>query len=200
MKKPLLAALLLGTLLAARPAAAAPIQIVAQLDPGQSGPVYSWSLLISVEPGYDVGAVDLLTSGFDSFVPNAANPGIGILDTAYVQDPLGDGRNGLVLNNYANGIAIAAGGSQDVLLGTFYGPATSSPPVLLWDGEYEYGGTVFDPYLRTRPPEEASLSAYPLAVISFAAIGVPESRSTAVLCAVALAGLAVLRTARRRVA
>jgi hypothetical protein len=60
--------------LASTRAWSAPIDITARLDPGQSGPVYSWSLLIRVDPGYDVGAVDILTRGFDSFTPNAAKP------------------------------------------------------------------------------------------------------------------------------
>jgi len=196
MRRLLLTSLWLGVLLVALPAAAAPIEIVARLDPGQSGPVYSWSLLITVQPGYDVGSVDLVTTGFTDFVPNAANPGIGILDSAFNPDlsPYLPDHQGLVLNNYADGVAIAAGGSSDVLLGTFYGPNTSSPPVFLLDGEEAYGGTVFDPYLRARPPGEEALSAYPLAALSFAAVGVPEPATAGLV----VAFLAALRTARRR--
>ncbi len=202
MGRTLTAGLLLLGLLLARPASPAPIELLLLLDPGQSGPVYSWSLLISVEEGYDVGAVDLLTAGFESFAVNAANPGISVLDTAFNPDlsPFYPGKQGVVINNTENGVAIAAGGSTHVLLGTFFGPATTSPPVGLFDGEEAFGGTVYDMFLRTRPPGEASLSAYPLASLSFAAIGAPEPSGSA-LCAAALsalAGLRALRTARRR--
>lgn len=196
MKRHWLALGLLSGVLAASSAAAAPIEILARLDPGQSGPVYSWSLLISVQPGYDVGAVGILTRGFDSFVPNAANPGIGILDTAFTPNyaPEYPDFGGLVLNNTANGVAIAAGGSSNVLLGTFYSTATTAPPVGISDGEFFFGGTVFDTYLRTRPIDEAYLSAYPVAAFSLAAVGVPEPG--AALLALAALG-AGLRTARR---
>jgi hypothetical protein len=188
-----LVGLLVAAALAAR-VSASPIDVIARLNPGQSGPVYAWSLLIRVDPGYDVGAIDILTSGFDSFEVNVANPGIGVLDTAYVTDPLGDGRNGLVLNNTVNGVAISSPG-EEALLGTFFGPNRTSPPVILWDGEVEYGGTVFDPYLRVLPPDSVSLHAYPRALISLTVV--PEPSHLALL---ALVGLGLLGVRARGVA
>ena len=192
MGRTLAAGLLLLGLLLARPASPAPIELLLLLDPGQSGPVYSWSLLISVEEGYDVGATDFLTAGFESFAVNAANPGISVLDSAFNPDlsPLYPGKQAVVINNTDIGVTIAAGGSTNVLLGTFFGPANTAPPVGIFDGEEAFGATVYDPYG----------SAYPLASLSFAAIGAPEPSGSA-LCAAALsalAGLRALRTARRR--
>lgn len=170
---------------------AAPIDIIARLNPGQTGPIYAWSLFIRTDPGYDVGAIDLLTSGLDSMVLNPLNLGISPDDTVYVTDATGDGRNGLVLNNTAFGVAISAP-DEEVLLATFYGPNRTSPPVLLWDGEYAYGGTAFDTYLNARPPEEVSLSAYPRALISLVVVPEPSH-----LAALAVFAVLALRTARR---
>ncbi len=166
------------------------------MNSGQSGPEYAWSLLIRVDAGYDVGAIDILTSGFDSFEVNAANPGIGIPETSYRTDPLGDGRNGLVLNNVANGVAISSPG-EEALLGTFFGPNRTSPPVILWDGEYEYGGTAFDPYLKVLPPDDISLHAYPRALISQRVV--PEPSHFALFALVCLGSFALGALERRAV-
>ena len=174
----------------ASPAWSAPIEITARLNPGQSGPIYGWSLLLSVEAGYAVGAVDLLTSGFDSFEINLANLGISVPDSVYSIDPLGDGRNVLILNNPTNGIAFSETPATDVLLGTFYSTFRTSPPVLLWDCEFECGGTVFDPYLRARPPEDVALSAFPRALIALAVVPEP---SGGVLVALGLCSLLASR-------
>lgn len=179
---------------AAAGARAAPIDIVARLNPGQSGPVYAWSLLIRVDPGYDVGGVDILTSGFDSFAVNTANAGISVLDTAYVVNSLGDGRNSLVLNNTANGVAISIPGAE-ALLGTFLGSSRTSPPALLWDGEVEFGATAFDTYLRVLPPDDVSLHAYPIALISLTVV--PEPSHFALAALALLAGLRILRPGAR---
>lgn len=171
----------------ASPAAAAPIDVTARLNPGQSGPVYAWSLMLRVDPGYDIGAIQLLTNGFDSVAFNAALPGIGILDSVYTTNPLGDGRNFLIVANLANGIAISQPGAE-VLLATFFGPYRTAPPVILWDAEYEGGGTAFDTYLRVLPPDDVSLHAYPRALISLRVV--PEPSHFALF---ALLGLAALR-------
>lgn len=147
--------------------------------------MYAWSLMLRVDPGYDVGAVQVLTSGLDSISFNAALPGIGILDSVYAINPLGDGRNFLVLANYATGVALSVPG-QEVLLATFVGPSRTSPPVLLWDGEVEGGGTAFDPSLQ---------NAYPRALISLTVV--PEPSHWALL---ALAGLGLLGPRARGVA
>ena len=117
---------LVAALLVASPAAAAPIApIVARLDPGQSGPVYSWSLRISVEGGYDVSAVTLLTSGYDSFT---INPAIPFGEFAYVADPLLDGRNWLVVESLAADHRLVVGGQQDFLWEPFSVPTRRPQP------------------------------------------------------------------------
>jgi hypothetical protein len=145
--------------LAAR-ALAAPIDLTARLDPGQTGPIYSWSLMIRVDPGEDVGGVLLFTAGLTSFKPNAANPGIGIPDSDYSIDPIGDGRNLVFVVNYANGVDIVPSGGE-ALLGTFLGPSRSSPPVLLFDCEDVCGGTVLDPDLQPLPAASFALHVVP---------------------------------------
>jgi hypothetical protein len=174
-------------------ALAAPIDITARLDPGQSGPVYAWSLLLRVDPGYDVGAVQLLTNGFDGIALNSALPGIGVLDSAYTIDPLMDGRNFLLVANYENGVSLSVP-DEEVLLGTFYGPSRTSPPVRLWDAEVEAGGTAFDPYPRPLPGEDVSLHAYPLAYISLRVVPEP---SHGLLLALGLAAAGALRRQAR---
>jgi hypothetical protein len=174
-------------------ASAAPIEVVARLNPGQSGPVYAWSLYLNLEEGYEVGGVDIMTSGFDAFEINLLNPAISPLDSVYTINPLGDGRNALIVNNVANGVAFSTTPAEGVLLGTLYSSFRTSPPVALHDGEVEFGGTVYDPWLRARPPEEVSLSAYPRALISL--VAVPEPGAW-LLLAISAGAIAAGRRAR----
>jgi len=145
---------LLVLVASASPAVAAPIDIVLRLDPDQNRPLNSWSLTLDVEAGYEVGAINLLVRGLDSFSINTANAGISVLDSVFVLDPLGDGRNVLILNNPANGIAIAAGPFTGALLGTF--TSSSLQGVALFDCEFECGGTVFDTFLVALPASDFS--------------------------------------------
>lgn len=144
--------------------------------------MYSWSLRISLEGGYDVSSVSLLTEGYDSFT---INPAIPLARRVYTTNPLGDGRNALLVQSVALDRRLVVGGQQDFLLGTFHGPNATSPPALLFDCEVECGGTVYAP-LRSLP--------YAIDLISLAAIPEPGQLTLVVTL------LLVVRTARRRVA
>jgi hypothetical protein len=178
---------------------AAAIDIIAQLNPGQSGPVYAWSLYLRTDPGYEVGAIDMMVSGFTSYAYNPANLGIDPLLTSLNTDPsidpYGLGRGGFITNNRANGVAISAAGGGLSLLGTFYGPSRTAPPVVLYDGEYEYGGTVFGTYLDPLPIGDVSLDAFPRALIALTAVPEPSALG---LLAVLTAGTALRRRAGSR--
>ena len=62
---------------------AAPVDIIVRQDSNSGGPLPSWSLLLDVEAGYEVGGIGILVTGLDVFTINAANPGIGVLDSVY---------------------------------------------------------------------------------------------------------------------
>ena len=113
--------------LAAR-VSAAPIDVSVRLNPGQSGPVYAWSLMLRVDPGYEVGGVEFYTNGFDSVEFNFALPGISLMYCFY--NPIPDGRKYIGVINSADGVALSAPG-EEVLLATFFGPNRTSPPVFL---------------------------------------------------------------------
>jgi len=177
----------------ASPASSAPIDIVLTLDPDQTGPLYSWCLTLDVAAGYEVGAVDLLLTGVDSFSINTANPGIGVLDSAFVLDPLGDGRSVLIVNNFENGVAIAAGPITGALLGTFSSAYSTAPPVGLFDCEFECGGTVFDVNLVQFPASEFSIS-----VVTGPPVGaIPEPRYLGYV-SMLIAGITIARASRSR--
>jgi hypothetical protein len=193
-----LAALCLVFASAAARVSAAPIDITARLNPGQAGPVYAWSLTLRFDPGYEVGAVDLMTSGFDSMVLNPENLAIDPGLSPFVVNPNDDGRNAVLVTNTANGVSLAEAGVE-TLLATLYSHSSTSPPILLWDSVLEFGSPAFDPYLRERAPEDVGLSAYPLAVIRLTAIPEPSHFGLVLLALALVAGLS-LRTARRRAA
>jgi hypothetical protein len=115
-----------------------------------------------------------------------------VLDTTYTTNPLGDGRNALILNNPANGIDIVPPGGE-ALLGTFLGPNRTSPPVVLYDCEVECGGTVFNAFLQALPGDSFSLQAYPRELIALRVV--PEPLQAALL---ALAFTAVCAARMRR--
>src|SRR5262245_59849993 len=95
MQKRVLLGGLLLSLLAVFPAPAASVSVVAQLNPGQSGPIYGWSLSISNVGSVGVGSMGLMLTGFDSF--DFSNPIIEPIDSNYVHDVLGDGRDFLYI-------------------------------------------------------------------------------------------------------
>ena len=108
-----------------------PVEIVVSLDPGQSSPPYTWSLVLNISAGYDVEALYLFVSGCDSFAKNASNPNIaGEPLTMLVPDPLGDGRDLLVLSSTGAGVPVASGPISGSLLGTFSSSSGTTPPVL----------------------------------------------------------------------
>jgi len=184
LRKLLLAALLV--FLAAASATAAPVQVVAELVPGQSGPVYDWSLRISTSETA-VYAVIVLLKGFDSFTFDPVNPYISLSpdDSFYVDDLTGDGRDSLTISSGRAGLALAPAFSSNEPLGTLHGPANAVGPAWLYDCDLLCGGTVFGLDL-------APLQNYTLSVI-------PEPEPLALLLGGAALALA-LRTAPRRVA
>ena len=68
--------------------------------------------------GVGIGSVLVLTTGATGFTLNLANPGLSAVDSVYAVDPLGDGRDALILNSTAFGVSIAAPGTT-ALLGRF---------------------------------------------------------------------------------
>jgi len=77
-----------------------------------------WQLTVSNAGPTSVGAMNFLTVGALSSVTfNAANPGVSPPDSVLSLDPLGDGRNFLVINNVA-GVATVGSGGNRVLLAT----------------------------------------------------------------------------------
>jgi len=175
----------LAAFVAAASATAAPIDIVARLEPGQTGPFYSWSLRISTAPGTFVGSLTLLTRGFDSFAFNPANPGIALRDSGFINDdPISDGR-AILLISAPSTSALAPAGAFDVLLGTFLSPYDSRAQVSLEDCELVCGSTVTmapTPFGPSFPRDAFTLRV------------VPEPAAGLLVLTAALA----LRTARRR--
>ena len=181
MKKRMLLGGLLLSLVAVSPARAASVSVVAQLDPGQTGPIYGWSLLISNFGGVGVGSLGLVLSGFDGF--DFANPIIEPLDSTYIDDPIGDGRD-LLLINPDTGQLLAPVGTFQLRLGTLFSHFNNVQQVRLLPADDLLGGTVFGP-----APEYAVISDFTLTVV-------PEPRALSL--ALAVFAVAALRTARRR--
>jgi len=174
-----LAAAVLTAVFAGAPAGAAPIDIVVRLDPGQTGPTYSWSLRISTEPGTFVGGMTLVTRGFDTFAFNPANTGIALIDSAFINDdPYSDGSAALL-------ITATSYSALDGLLGTFTSPFNSSAQVSVQDCELICGSTVTGVPAPSGPP-------FPRDAFTLRVVPEPE---VALLVPLARA----LRTARRRV-
>jgi len=186
MRAPLL--VLVALLGGSSPAFAAPFDILVSLDPGQTGPVYDWSLTIDVEDGYSFGAVQLLVTGLDTFAVNTANPAISPADSVFRINPLGDGRNVLILVNTANGVAIATGPATGVLLGTFTSAFADPSAIGVFNCDFECGGTVLDPDL-----------AVPLADYSIDVVGapIPEPRYLGFISLV-VAGATIAQVSRSR--
>jgi len=188
MRAPLL--VLVALLGGSSPALAAPFDILVSLDPGQTGPVYDWSLTIDVEDGYSLGAVQLLVTGLDTFAVNTANPAISGPDTAFTITPLGDCRNFLTLNNTATGVEIAAGPITGALLGTFTSTFSTTSSIRVFDADAEAGGTVFNPDYEVLPS-----SSYSIQVVGAAPI--PEPRYLGFISLV-VAGATIAQVSRSR--
>ncbi len=175
--------LLVFASLAAR-VSAAPIDLTLELDPGQTGPVYTWSLRIRVDPGYDVGGVAVLTSGFTSFAGNEAHPPyIDFLDSG-LWAMAEDGRRLLTINSGFPATLLPP--LQVVLLGQLLSPFNTTAEVTVSDCEADCGYTVINP---------TGALVYPRALISLTIVPEP-SHST--LAAFALLLFAVLRALERR--
>jgi len=179
LKRILLGGLLL-VVLAVSPARAASISVVAVLNPGQSGPIYGWSLVISNVGGVGVGSMGLMLTGFDSF--DFSNPVIEPIDSNYVHDLFGDGRDFLLLNPDM-GQLLAPPGTNQLLLGTLSSHFNNVGQVAIENADEALGGTFFGP-----PPLYPVIPDFTLAVV-------PEPPGASL----ALLALAALRTARRRV-
>ena len=92
--------------------------------------------------GVAIGSVLVLTTGATGFAFNLANPGLSAVDSLYAPDPLGDGRDALILSNTAYGVPIAAPGST-TLLGRFAFGLQQPPAITLFPFEELPGYSTF---------------------------------------------------------
>jgi hypothetical protein len=171
-------------------AVAAPIDLTLRLDPGQpaSSAMFSWSLLLRADPGYPVGAVAVMTSGLTSFAIDPTDLDISAPDSGYLIDPLGDGRNLLVIDDTFvsspfSGTPLSPPGVE-TRLATLFGPNRTAPPVALQDCEDLCGYTVAD--LLYNP--------IPLGLLAIHVVPEPEID---LLVAGGLAAAPLLRSRRR---
>lgn len=140
----------------------------------------NWALTVNVGAGQTLGAVSFLTTGLNSFTINSSVVNISPPDSVYSIDPLGDGRNALIINNNALGAALGGGpGPLTLLLGSFVGGPTG---VSLDNGDTDIGGTAFDANGNV-------ISDYSLTLVTKSA---PEPAS-ALLLGLGLASLALVR-------
>lgn len=148
---------------------------VTQDSPGAT----TWTLSTAIAAGQTLGAVSFLTTGLTAFTLNTSVTNISAADSVYSIDPLGDGRNALIVNNNALGAALGGGpGPLTLILGQFAGQATG---VSLDNGDDLLGGTAFD--ANGNPIADYSLTLVPKA---------PEP-ATAILLGLGLASLALVR-------
>jgi hypothetical protein len=105
-----------------------------------------WQLTVTNSGAVGVGAINLLTSGALGVLQlNPGNSGISPADSVLSLDPLGDGRNFLVVNNNP-GQAIAAAASDRVLIGTLVSASaiTGNAETLLFSAAEIESPSVFD--------------------------------------------------------
>lgn len=152
--------LLLGSLMAllvAGSARAASVDVTVELNPGQSGPIYGWSLRITTQ-NQAVGGLLLLLTGFDSVEFNAGYPPISLPDSLLAFDVDEFGRDLLIINTYPPGNALVQP-FTDVFLGTLRGPSNSVATVKVENCEVECGGTVGD--INLLPVQDYALHLIP---------------------------------------
>jgi len=149
---------------------------VTQDSPGAT----TWTLSTAIAPGQTLGAVSFLTTGLSALTLNTAVTNISAADSVFSINPLGDGRNALIVNNNALGAALGGGpGPLTLILGQFTGQATG---VSLDNGDDLLGGTAFD--ANGNPIADYSLN--------LVAKPAPEPAS-AILLGLGLASLALVR-------
>jgi hypothetical protein len=145
-----------------------------------------WSFTVNVNSSLSVSAVAVETSSsLTGFTFASSNPGISLPDSAFFLDPIGDGRNVLIINMVVpSGPPLAGPFTFGVPLGTF---SSSGPPasVQLFPGDDFAGFTVLDQNFDL-------VSDWSITVVHI----VPEPGVSALLLLAALA--AASRAARRR--
>ncbi len=118
-----------------------PVALELALDPNQTEGPYTWSLTLDINAGYDVEALYLFISGCSTFAINPANPNIGDDPLTMLQpDPLGDGRDLLILASTGPGVPVVIGPATDSLLGTFECETGTTLPVLAEGCPFELCG------------------------------------------------------------
>jgi len=139
-------------------ALAAPIEIVVQRDPIPQGAMYGWSLRMTVQSGYNVGAVALVATGDTDFQFNS--PFVSVAYSLYIPASQWDGVKSVVIIQGDNPALINAPASN-VFLGRWLSPYATTPQFSVGDGEYDIGGTVFDPNFNNYPVGTFSIRVVP---------------------------------------
>jgi len=90
-----------------------------------------WELVVNNNSGsVGIGAINVITTGLQAMVLNAANLNIDTTLSGFNPDADGEGRGSIAINNTAPGVSIVAAGAQGSLLAslTGLGPVTGNKP------------------------------------------------------------------------
>lgn len=103
----------------------------------------TWNLTATASAA-NLGALNLIVTGLNVLTTNALNTGVSAADSSMTIDGIEPGRNFMIVQNTATGVAIAGSGLGNTLLAVLSGP--TGGPVSLTDTS-EFGGAdngVFD--------------------------------------------------------